>query len=219
MMRDTRIRATAFAALFVLAICVAFAAGDARASSISFGARGGGGISTFVGGDAGDVSPGFAYSAGCFMTIGLGRFELQPEVLLTKKSATASSTESFDSGGDLIVLSREETDELTYLEIPILLKKSGVKGYVLGGVSLGILLDDSYEFSFTQTRDGTLESSGSSSGSINGIDAFDLGLVVGAGIRRRYTTIDARLSLGLQSIDSSRDVKNLTFSVMAGHHF
>jgi len=219
MMRVTRISAKAWCAIPVLAVCVAFATGDARASGISFGARGGGGMSTFVGGDAGDVSPGLAYSAGCFMTVGLGRFELQPEILFTKKSMSASSTESFVSDGHDIVLSREETDKLTYLEVPILLKKSGRRGYVLGGVSLGILLDDSYEFSFTQTRDGLPDGSGSSSGSINGIDAFDLGLVLGAGMRRRFTTIDARLSLGLQSIDSSRDVKSLTFSVMAGYHF
>ncbi len=203
----------------VLAALAAFATGSARAASISFGVRGGGGISTFHGDDVGDVSPGFSYTAGGFMMVSFGRFELQPEILIARKSASLSSTTSFDSAGDLISVSREETDTLTYLEMPILLKKSGRTGYVFGGVSLGILVDGTYEQSFTQTRDGVPEGGGFDSGDLDGVDSFDLGLVVGGGARLRYMTVDARLSYGLKSIDSSRDVKNLAFSVMAGYHF
>lgn len=204
---------------FALLALAAFAPGGAHAAGITFGARGGGGISTFVGGDAGDVDAGFAYSAGGFMTVSFGKFELQPEFLLTKKSASANTTRSFMSGTDLIVVSREDTYDLTYLEIPILLKKSGRTGYVFGGLSLGILLDGTYEQSYTQTTNGAPVPGDSDSGDIDGLDSFDLGLVVGGGARFRYMTVDARLSLGLQSIDSSRDVKNLTFSVMTGYHF
>ncbi|MHC5054002.1 MAG: porin family protein [Planctomycetota bacterium] len=214
-----RTRATFAFALLAPVALAAFAPGGARAASITFGARGGGGISTFVGGDADDVDPSFAYSAGGFMTVSFANFELQPEFLLSKKGASVSATRSFNSGGDLIVVSREETDDLTYFEMPILFKKSGRTGYAFGGVSLGILLDGSYDLSYTQTRNGAPDGGGSDSGDIDGADSFDLGLVVGGGARLRYMTVDARLSYGLQSIDSSRDVKNLVFSVMAGYHF
>ncbi|ELR73847.1 hypothetical protein C900_00011 [Fulvivirga imtechensis AK7] len=142
---------------------------------------------------AGDPDAKTGYHFGAFAEIGLGGIALQPELLFSAKGA-----EDFD---------------LSYLEIPILLKKNFAKVLNIHlGPQFGILTKAEADF-------------GTGSEDIkDSLKSSDLSLVAGAGVNLPMGLVGgARYVLGLSDINdfegSDSDIKNKTFQVYVGWKF
>jgi len=128
------------------------------------------------------------YHAGVFANVKLTHFAVQAEVLY--------STQGGDSTGLKV--------ELTYLNLPVLLKYSVTPVFNLqGGLQYGILLN------------GTVNGSDYIKDSLN---ASDVSLCLGAGLTIQKLIFDARYNLGLTSAYKIGDEsKNQVFQISVGY--
>ena len=170
--------------LTILVVFLAATIAGANAQ-VAFGVKGG---LNFANVDvSGDPDGKTGYHFGAFAEIGLGGIAIQPEILYSTKGA-----EDFD---------------LSYLEIPILLKKNFAKVFNIHlGPQFGILTKA--EAVDTDVKD-FLKSS-------------DLSLAAGAGVNLPMGLVGgARYVLGLSDIDDGfgTEVKNKTFQVYVGWKF
>jgi hypothetical protein len=138
----------------------------------------------------GDPDGKTGYHVGAFLNIGLGGISLQPEFLYSVKGA-----EDFD---------------LTYIEIPILLKKNFAKVINIHlGPQLGILTKAESDFG-TGTQDVK-----------EFLKGTDLSLVFGAGVDLPMGLSGGlRYVLGLSDIDDNAfgtEIKNKTFQIYIGY--
>jgi hypothetical protein len=177
-------------------------------------------MSTFIGGDAEDAEPVLGFSAGGLLRGAVRGMEVEAELLLSRRGAAISQSRSYSSSGEAHTLVREETDTLLYLEMPVLVRSSGRVGYAFGGFSLNFLLSGTYDYHYVDTNTDTGEVvSRWEDGDIGGASEFGLGLVLGAGARFLYASVDVRLTLGLTSMDTESDVRNMALGVMVGYYF
>ena len=132
----------------------------------------------------------------------------QGEALFSQKGT------SFDADGD------EGSLELDYLEVPLLLRvgtaSSGRTSFhAFAGPAIGLKLRSKFSATFEgETEDEDIE---------DDIEAFDIGLVGGAGVDFGRFTLDGRYTWGLRNVlnvdpDEAR-IKNRAFSIMAGVRF
>lgn len=172
------------------------------AAEIWFGFKGGINTAKITGEDA-NWKDKVAFSGGIFVSFGLSKyFSIQPEILYTMKGAKNSVT---DPSGDY-------TDKLkvNYFEIPILVKfrlplGTFITPFVFAGPSIGFRIDAAIL---------THEEPDSTTDIAIGIQAFDYGAVVGAGLEiGPHFWIDVRMSKGLANIEADEDLKN---SVLTG---
>lgn len=207
---------TATVVLILMALTTSFV----RSQSLSKGVKAGVNISTFGGADApSDLKSLTAFSAGVFFNLSLpGPISIQPEVLYSQKGAKSTSS------------SYTSSINLTYIEIPILLKfniplapAAPVKPNVFAGPAAGFLItakakiDPAPPAPFPAETDIKDE-----------FTNMDLGVVMGVGLDIDLVavqlTIDARYFLGLNTLDKNEDptthtkedVKNRTASVNIG---
>lgn len=173
--------------LSLLVVLVAFTMATALAQ-IGLGIKGG---VNFANVDIQDVSTdsktGFHF--GAFVEVGLGGIHLQPEVLFNTKGASIEGTDDLD---------------LTYLEIPILLKKNFAKVLNIHlGPQFGILTK-------AEDSDGNDVKDFLKGSDISAVFGAGVDLPGGLGGGARYV-------LGLGDISeqefSSVDVKNRTFQI------
>ena len=198
-----------------IVVCVVMLfAGMGFAADIGFGVKGGVALSGYAGDDTEDYASKLGFHVGGFATMQLiDMLSLQPEVLFSALGAK----------GDVSGASGKYKENLSYIEIPVLVKfyppiSLPVALNIFAGPSLGINLSGKY------TASGDYETLiGDDKGDLEDLGA-DLktvvfGLSIGAGVDIGKIVVDARYSMGLTSADEDLDIKNSTFSVMAGYRF
>lgn len=169
--------------VFVLAAVVSVNA------QVGFGIKGGLNFANIDADDAvGDLDGKTGYHFGAFAEIGLGGIHLQPEVLFSAKGA-----DDFD---------------LSYLEVPILLKKNFAK-------VLNIHLGPQFGFLTQAESDGDDVK--------DFMKSTDVSAVVGAGLNLPMGLVGgARYVFGLSNVwdgDDDVDIKNRTFQLYVGWKF
>jgi hypothetical protein len=189
------------------------------ACSTYFGARAGVGFTTFDGDDVAVAEAIPGYAVGGFMRSFLGNLEFETEILLSSKGAKITRHEYYSLAGQAHTVTYEETDNLLYLEVPVLIKMVFGSGYAVAGPSFSLYMDGAYDYSFEDTVGGVVTASGSGSGDADGAESMVIGLVIGGGARFQFSSLDMRVSLGLTSVDQQRDVKNIAYSVNYGYYF
>jgi len=179
------------------------------------GIKGGLNLARFSGDDAGDDQELLmGYCAGVFIAFNLGdTLAIQPEILYTVKGT------KLEAGGIIFNETAKATTEISYLEIPLLLKLSmSTEGSIIPRLFVGpaaaVKLDAKAKFEYA----GISEEE-----DIENIKDVDFGLVAGAGFDIGVLTVEARYTLGLVSINDTEleeiDIRNSVFSVMAGFSF
>ncbi len=181
-------------------ILVLLLATSAFAQGLSFGVKGGVNYATLSGDDVEDAEWKLGFAAGAVAAFDvMDMLVIQPEVLYSMKGAE-SEGESFD---------------LTYIDIPVLLKYAiPMEGMVAPNLFVGPLL-------------GILLSADAAGEDVKDqLKSMDYGVVFGAGVDfdlgTGKVTIDARYNLGLASIDDSGadwDIKNSGMSAYVGYLF
>lgn len=173
------------------------------AQGLAFGVKGGINYATLSGEDIDDASYKLGFAVGAVAAFDvMDMVAIQGEVLYSMKGA-----EDYPATG--------QSTDLTYIEIPVLLKYSIPMAGMIApnffvGPSLGILL--TAEDNEVDVKENT--------------KSMDYGIVFGAGVDfdlgTGKVTVDARYNYGLTSIDDSGaelDVKNGGISVMVGYLF
>jgi len=149
-------------------------------------------IATLTGNYAEGSNPRIGFVYGCFVKYELNnRFSLQPEVLFTMKGA------KFEYSGI------KATNELNYIEIPVLVKlhiplERRLNSNVFIGPALSIKITATCE---RESDDEVHERD------IDNIPATDFGLVSGAEVEFGRLTVEFRYNYGLTSIDG-QDIEN-----------
>jgi hypothetical protein len=200
--------------LVAMAILILGVSLPLHAEGLVFGVKGGVNMAKLTG-DVGSVDWRTAFTGGAFLSWPIGEiFVLQPEAIFTMKGAKEQVTFE-DTPVDLTV-------KLTYFEIPILARvnipTSGtVDPYVFAGPAFG----------FKVSAKGQAEAGGfTAEEDIEGIASTDVGIVAGAGLEFRLTSIrlliEGRYEAGLMNVNDSElagDAKNAALSFMAGLGF
>ncbi len=179
-------------------LCFAFAGQFLMAQSdggLSFGAKAGINVSTFLGRDYVDITPRVGLYAG-----GLAEFQLtdalyfQPEAILSFQSADLGP-------GNL---------KLVYFHIPVMGKYHITDEIAVElGPQLGILLSDNGEDFFIEDTAPIVDTK-----------TLHLGLNIGAGYRlNQQLYFQARFSIGLSKVIQDTDTKNGLFQAGAAYFF
>jgi hypothetical protein len=145
---------------------------------------------------------------GIFIGLPLGTgLTIQPEALYSQKGVKFK-----DAGG-------ETTIELDYLDVPVLAR-------ITAGGGGGLALIAGPSFGFKLRARGKADAGGQTQEEdlSDEVEPFDLGFIVGAGIRSKTMFIDGRYQWGLSNInksalDGTNEVKNRVFSVLLGIRF
>ena len=196
-----------------------------RERHTGIGIKGGLNISDFYGKGveqlAGDVGPSANYIAGLFVSFPIKRrFAIQPELYYSVKGAQRPG-ELIDSVNDVSYQGTLKT-RISYMEIPVLLKVDlSTETRVLPNFYVGPVI------SFMQSAKVVLKGDRQLEVSIDeNVTDIDAGLVLGGGadipFGTGYLTTEARLTLGLRSIDASPrnlTAHNYVFSFMLGFRF
>ena len=164
------------------------------------------------------------FNSGVYATFHVGSlFDIQPEVIYTRKGCKASADEMLFFGLNLHV---EETATISYLEIPVLLKlnipflsTSLVRPTVFIGPSAAFVLKSKVEVEINGEVAPEQE--------LSNLKSSDFGVILGVGVDFNVlsgiiVTLDARYDLGLQSINTSnnpKDIKNKVMTINAGIGF
>ena len=191
--------------LIVFATVVPNAA--AQGSDVGVGVKIGINVATITGPTATKTSQvtggiGGLFAGGTFTDI----VGYQVEALVSQKGATAVD------GRDQAKL------RITYLDIPLLIRVGTVGAQSSAGVNafFGPVL--SLKMSTSATYNGQTDTSFKDSN----VKGNDLGFAIGAAGTFGKFSVDARYTIGMASIDATtnpNDLKNRTFSLMAGYRF
>lgn len=208
-----------FTTAMALVLCLVFVAGPA-AAQVGFGIKGGlnfaefGDIETIDTLDELESESKTDFVGGAYIKLPLGLFRLQIEGLYSLKGGEGQ----YKNVG--IGTAPWET-QLTYLEIPVLLKyefpTSVLKPFLYGGGSVAFLMK-------AEKRNQTVDTDWIDIK--DDLKSTDYGLVVGAGIELLGITLEGRYTHGLaDTVDQKSgdlqvdEAKNKTWSVMAGIDF
>ena len=157
----------------------------------------------------GDIGSRSGFAAGLSITRGFGAgLEFTPELLYAQKGAKETDDE-FTS-----------TLELTYVQLPLLLRKtlgegSSVRPFIIAGPSIGYLIDCKQSVSeggFTETADCDSE----------GTNELDFGVMGGIGVAMARVSISVRYDMGFANVADAEDddsLKNRALMVMVGVKF
>jgi hypothetical protein len=196
-----------------------------RERHTGIGIKGGLNVSDFYGSSveqlAGAVGPSSNYIAGVFVSFPIKRrFTIQPEMNYSVKGAQRQG-ELIDSVNNVSYQGTLKT-RISYLEIPVLFKVDlSTETRILPNLYAGPVV------SFMQSAKVILKGDRQLEVAIDeSVTEIDAGLVVGAGadfpFGTGYLTTEARLTLGLRTIDASAQslsARNYVFSLMLGFRF
>jgi len=184
----------------LLAICLFVAVVGAQAQ-IALGIKGGLNFANSNVGDAlGDPDSKTGYHAGLFMEIGAGGIAIQPEVLY-----------SFKGADDI---------DLSYVEVPILLKKNFAKVLNIHiGPQFGFLTKAE-----SNTFEGLLDLAGQNTDLKESMKSTEVSAVVGAGVNAPFgLAAGVRYVFGLSDVWDNKlidtEVKNRTVQLYVGWKF
>ncbi len=195
----------------ILAATIALTAATATRASAQLTLRGGVNLTTFVGGDAGDVESRKGLNLGAAIPLfHVGPVAIVPEIYYAQKGAESPAVGVFDPF----------EFRLDYIEVPVLAR------FNLGGRSIRPYLQAGPSFAWQLDCAISLQSAGSGSDdcgeSINDeLKDYDQGIVFGGGIDFGLAGIgalnlDARFERGLARITDNADLKNQAFTLMLG---
>lgn len=144
--------------------------------------------------------------------LGGDMFSLQPELLFHQKGYTSKYAES--------EMSDSYTTTLNYLEIPVLARVSFGKFYAATGTYIGFGVGGKYKGSntylgHTEQHEGKVKFGGEPdnyAGSNAYVNALDLGIQIGAGVKVSVIVIDLRFGLGLTDLIDKRDLNTQTLN-------
>lgn len=216
--------------MLITLLLLAFSSAVIAQEITAKGIKGGFNIATLTGDDVDDeyVVSKLGFAFGCFIVYEVNElFSLQPELLFTMKGLKYVHEDSNISGNYEYYQKHEGSQNLSYLEIPILAKlnipiRGNIKPNVFLGPALAFNLNATYDLSveFKTYEYGELiyEESASVDGQdLEDIKSVDFGLVLGAGVEFGKISVDARYDTGLTSIDDSSEsfkVYNSVISIM-----
>jgi hypothetical protein len=168
------------------------------AQNFNFGVEAGANASNLIGSGMTAISPSLLTSklgfvGGAYLCLNFGSsFAIRPEVLYEQKGQSFNGTSS--------------TDELDYIEVPVLLKFS------LGtpGINPGILLGPAFSWNMLAQEAGT---------TISNLNTSDIGIIGGLEVDIDKFLISGRYELGLQDIQQNSHIQNGTITVLAGYSF
>ena len=180
---------------------VVLVAGSTQAQ-VGFGITGGVNLANVGGADAVTGSKNLTgFAGGVYLDLGIPFFiSVQPEVLYSMKGYKADA--SFTIGANTV--SVNQTVNLNYIEVPVLLKFSfpvpALKPTLFAGPSMGILLSAKAKVDITgqPSQDQDIKSLTTST---------DWGVVVGASAHIAVVTVSARYTLGLTTLDKTGGTK------------
>ncbi|MEX0720493.1 MAG: porin family protein [Balneolaceae bacterium] len=179
----------------------AFTAVQAQAQILpEFGVKGGLNLSTTTNTDDVAFKPGFVAGAFIKINVPVSPISVQPEVLFAQYGAKAAD------GG-------EESQQLDYIQVPVLLKVgfspplSLAKPYVYAGPYAGFNTRAEAE-----TDDGNFDIS-------DAVSDTDYGIAGGIGLDVMSFNIDLRYTAGLTNIFEDADAKNNALSLTLGIAF
>ncbi len=168
------------------------------AQSFNLGLEAGANFSNFIGsgvseiGNVNDSKLGFV--GGGFLSLNFGNsFAIRPEVLYEQKGNAISGTST--------------TNELDYIEVPVLLKL----GLGTPVFNPSILLGPSFSWN--------LLAKDAQGNTISNINSSDIGLVGGVEVDIDKFLISGRYELGLQNIQQNVNVQNGTLTFLVGYSF
>ena len=208
-----------FAAGMALVLCLVFVVGPA-AAQMGFGIKGGlnfaelSDVETVDTLDKLESESKTDFVGGAYLKFPLGALRLQIEGLYSLKGGEGQ----YSNNG---LGSAPWETQLTYLEIPVLLKyefpTSTLKPFLYGGGSVAFLMK-------AEKRNQTVDSDWVDIK--DDLNSTDYGLVVGAGIELLGLTLEGRYTHGLaDTVDQKSgdlqvdEAKNKTWSIMAGIDF
>lgn len=202
------------AILLVAGSAVLLFSGPVRAEVTGFGVKAGLSYANIHGHDVYEQRSRMGFSAGAFLTLGLGSyFAVQPEVLFVMKGSKYSN----GSGADAY----RETLGLDYIEVPVLIKfflpvAGSFRLHLFAGPSLGFKLRARVKATFGgETEVETLDN-------VKNTD-FSLAAGVGLGhpLGRGRLTLDVRYTAGMSSLSKGTgdDIKNGALGLFAGYSF
>jgi len=187
-----------FRALMFGLVLAALAVGQASAQKFDLGVEAGANFSNFIGSDVSNLSNAPAsklgFVGGAFLCLNIGNvFGIRPELLYEQKGAAISGTST--------------SEELDYIEVPVLLKFS----LGLPVVNPALLLGPSFSWNTVATD-------------VNGktipdINSSDVGIVGGLELDIDKFLLSGRYELGLQNIRSNSKVQNGTITLLVGYSF
>ncbi len=171
---------------------------------------------SFEGDSVDDYNSRMGFLGGGFTVLPVtGPMAIQIEALFSQKGAKLSVADE----------AVEATLELDYLDFPVMLRFRGpgsdsTRMHFFGGPSVGFRMGARSKIAYS----GSSFTEGSIDNIEDDIEAFDFGIVAGAGVDiGRYLVIDARYSWGLSTVnkDTSEgiEMKNRLFSIMGGVRF
>ncbi|HZF66530.1 MAG TPA: porin family protein [Gemmatirosa sp.] len=180
---------------------------------------------TLVGGDtqgAAERRNGLVLGGYLRIPVGAGGWALRPELLYAQKGAS----QTIDASDDLFGERLEATLKLDYVELPLLVEfaprtAGGVHPFFHAGPSLGYQADCR-----VQARVGRESfSSGCDGADLEGppLRSFDLGMVLGAGVRfalgAQAATVSARFQPSLTRLASEANLRNQMIAVVGSIEF
>jgi hypothetical protein len=173
---------------------------------------------TLGGSDAEDSRRRTALLGGVYLVRSLGdRFSLRPELLYSQKGAKGTMLD--DEGGS----STDVGFELSYIDVPVLLQldlgtSGAARPHLYAGPSFGFKVDCSLTGS-----QGPVEVSLDCDDDEFELESFDLGAVIGGGVRVGFGalqgTVGARYQHGLSNLTSDSKVQNRVISVYGSVEF
>jgi hypothetical protein len=181
---------------FVLA---ALAFGQASAQKFDLGVEAGANFANFIGSDVNTTlssapASKLGFVGGAFICLNFGNvIGIRPELLYEQKGAAISGTST--------------SDELDYIEVPILLKFS----LGLPGINPALLVGPAFSWN-TVAKDVN-------NNTIPGINSSDVGIIGGIEVDIDKFLVSGRYELGLQNIRNNVNVQNGTITLLVGYSF
>ncbi len=185
--------------LLVLALLLAgMTVVQASAQTFNLGLEAGANFSNFIGSDVAnvgnDLSSKLGFVGGGYLSLNFGNsFAIRPEVLYEQKGTAITGTTT--------------SDELDYIEVPVLLKL----GLGTPMFNPSILLGPSFSWN--------LLAKDAQGDTISNINSSDIGVVGGVEIDIDKFLVSGRYELGLQNIQQNTKVQNGTITLLVGYSF
>jgi len=192
--------------LFVGALLLALMGSRAEAQNFNLGLEAGANFNNFIGSSVSGSSltgSRLGFVGGGFLSLNFGNsFAIQPEVLYEQKGGADTSNNTY---------------QLDYIEVPVLLKLSLGTPVVNPGILLGP--------SFSWNTVAQVANNGNTS-AITNANGSDVGFILGAEIKFDKFLITGRYELGFNNVvnaiggsSTNNNIQNGTITLMAGYSF
>jgi len=191
-----------------------------QAQDLKFGAKAGLNLANLTG-DVEDTSMKPGFHVGGFVEIKFSdKLALQPELLYSLQGAKTEYNYSF---GDMMSESSESKINLSYINIPVMLKFYPVeKLFLEAGPQVGFLVSAKSKDEYSITMDGTTTSGSEDVDVKDSFKSIDFGFNIGAGYEFTENLFaNVRYNIGLSNIaeETEIDVEDIDFENLSANDF